>query len=173
MIIILKKLLCIGGENPKIFFPSVSDVLPLFFSPLSPRIFFLLYMFFHHLSLVNNALPTSRRMRHQNHIDVQDVATCFFCMKGEDSFSHECIVVSNARACFFRNSRYFSFCSHSPLSPPLSFSSSPSNFSECIFPRKIHSCRLKNFLLCILPSSPLSSDISRPRDCRCLLAHLF
>jgi ribonuclease HI len=143
--------------SPPLLFASISSNLSSISSPS--------YMLFHHLSLVNNALPTSRRLRHQNHIAVQDVAPCFFCMKGQDSFSHiysECVVVSNARVCFFRNlSLDISPFSCTPRPPPSSPSSfSPLSPSECILPRKIHSHRLRNFISSLMnsPSSiPLPS----------------
>jgi len=88
--------------SPLIFSPF--DIISNISSNLSsiPSPSFLLY---HHFSLTNNALPTSRRLRHQNHIPVSDVAPCFFCGIDQDSFSHiysDCVVVSNARSLLFR-----------------------------------------------------------------------
>ena len=53
--------------------------------------------------MINNALATSRRMRHQNGIRPGDVPSCFFCGDGEDSLTHvlsECAVVCEARLRF-------------------------------------------------------------------------
>jgi ribonuclease HI/exonuclease III len=58
----------------------------------------------HHFSLINNALATSRRMRHQNSLSVAQVARCFFCNESEDSLTHIycwCPVVHSARVSFF------------------------------------------------------------------------
>lgn len=55
---------------------------------------------FHHFSLINNALATSRRMRHQNHLPLASVPTCFFCGTSQDSISHlltSCNVIHSAR----------------------------------------------------------------------------
>jgi ribonuclease HI len=84
-------------------------------------------------------------------------------MKGEDSFSHiysECIVVSNARASFFRNLS-LDISPFSRTSPSSPLSSSPSISSECILPRKIHSCRLRNFIFSLM-HSPSSSSFPSP-----------
>jgi hypothetical protein len=71
----------------------------------------------HHFSLMNNALATSRRMRHQNRLGVDQIPCCHFCGTGQDSLVHllsVCIVVSTSR------SRFFSSLSLDPLlvSPP-------------------------------------------------------
>jgi ribonuclease HI/exonuclease III len=60
---------------------------------------------FHHFAFLNNALATSRRMRHQNKISIDDVAKCFFCNNSEDSIVHIycfCPVIHRARSIFFR-----------------------------------------------------------------------
>jgi len=57
-----------------------------------------------HMSLVNNALATSRRMRHQNHQGLDQVAPCFFCGTGQDSLPHifsQCGIINEARKIFF------------------------------------------------------------------------
>ena len=59
---------------------------------------------FHHFALINNALATSRRMRHQNGVQVVDVPRCFFCRTSDDSLVHlytRCSVVHKARVDFF------------------------------------------------------------------------
>ena len=56
------------------------------------------------MALTNNALATSRRMRHQNGVLVPLVPPCFFCGHFEDSLSHiflECRVIFLARKKFF------------------------------------------------------------------------
>ena len=45
------------------------------------------FLLLHHFSLINNALPTSRRLRHQFHIAVDNVAPCYFCGRKQDSLS--------------------------------------------------------------------------------------
>lgn len=60
---------------------------------------------FHHFNLINNALATSRRMRHQNSLNVDQVPCCFFCRGSEDSLVHIycwCPVVHAARVSFFQ-----------------------------------------------------------------------
>lgn len=59
---------------------------------------------FHHFSLVNNALATSRRMRHQNNLPISKVLTCSFCFSAQDSLLHiysACPTVHSARSAFF------------------------------------------------------------------------
>ena len=61
------------------------------------------FLLAHHFNVINNALATSRRMRHQNGIRPGDVPSCFFCGDGEDSLTHvlsECAVVYEARLRF-------------------------------------------------------------------------
>ena len=81
---------------------------------------------FHHFSFVNNALATSRRMRHQNLISKSDVPTCFFCALGQDSTVHlfsECLVINAARLAFLSTiSLSAPFLSLFPLSSSPSFS---------------------------------------------------
>jgi ribonuclease HI/exonuclease III len=60
-------------------------------------------LIFHHVALIHNALPTLRRMRHQNKIALVDVPACFFCAADQDSISHiygPCGVVTEARMQF-------------------------------------------------------------------------
>ena len=38
------------------------------------------FLRFHQFSLINNALPSSRRMRHQNKIAISNIPPCFFCV---------------------------------------------------------------------------------------------
>jgi hypothetical protein len=60
-------------------------------------------LLFHHIALIHNALPTLRRMRHQNKIALADVPSCFFCASDQDSIAHiygPCHVVSEARSLF-------------------------------------------------------------------------
>ena len=45
------------------------------------------YRFFQ-FSLINNALATSRRKRHQVGRTVAEVAKCYYCGIGEDSVAH-------------------------------------------------------------------------------------
>ena len=58
----------------------------------------------HQMALVNNALASERRMRHQNKLRVDQVARCFYCGLGEDSITHiyaHCPVIIEARGVFF------------------------------------------------------------------------
>src|SRR5947209_4596910 len=58
----------------------------------------------HHVALIHNALPTLRRMRHQNRVALSEVPACFFCGAGQDSIAHvygPCTVIGEARALFF------------------------------------------------------------------------
>lgn len=58
---------------------------------------------FHHFSLINNALATSRRMRHQNRLPLTAVAPCFFCGAAQDSIPHlltTCKIIQSARLLF-------------------------------------------------------------------------
>ena len=57
-----------------------------------------------HFSLVNNAVATARRMRHQNYQGRAQVAKCSYCAIAEDSIEHwlgRCVVVLSARASIF------------------------------------------------------------------------
>ncbi len=106
------------------------------------------YFLFHHFSLINNALPFSRRLRHQNHIAVSDVAACFFCQKGHDSLLHvfsECVIISNARASFFKKLDL-------DLSP--FFVPAIKAYPTYFFPR------LRNFVSSFLPSTPITSSLA-------------
>ena len=63
------------------------------------------YFLFLHFSLINNALSTSRRMRHQNNLSRSLVEKCFYCFSCEDSIVHLfsfCLVIHKAREIFFR-----------------------------------------------------------------------
>ena len=58
---------------------------------------------FHQFTLIHNALATSRRMRHQNKLSLDQVPPCFFCGTEQDSLTHiysSCVVVRTARAAF-------------------------------------------------------------------------
>ena len=62
------------------------------------------HFLFHHFSLLNNAIATSRRMRHQNHMPKSLVPICFFCASSQDSLLHiytSCSVILAARSSFF------------------------------------------------------------------------
>ena len=64
------------------------------------------YISWFYLKLINNALATSRRMRHQNNIRLQDVASCFFCGEGQDSVLHifsSCSIIHTARVTFLKS----------------------------------------------------------------------
>ena len=66
---------------------------------------------FHHFNLINNALATSRRMRHQNSLTVAQVPGCFFCHGSGDSLVHIhcwCPVVHSARVSFFQQQGFTS-----------------------------------------------------------------
>ena len=85
-------------DNPDSSIFSVSSAL---FSSSAPP-----YLLSHHFSLVNNALPSSRRMRHQTNTPISAVASCFFCALSEDSLPHiysSCSIISSARSLFFRS----------------------------------------------------------------------
>lgn len=65
------------------------------------------FLLAHQFSLSNNSLATSRRMRHQNHLALDQVPACFFCHTSQDSLTHiysECQVVIAARLTFFQYS---------------------------------------------------------------------
>ena len=58
------------------------------------------FLITHHLTLLNPALPTSRRLRHQNKVGIDAVPSCFFCGVGQDSYTHiftECVSIAHAR----------------------------------------------------------------------------
>ena len=78
----------------------------------APQRFFIFQM-----SLLNNALATSRRMRHQNRLQVSQVEPCFFCGLGQDSIVH---IFSH---CPFsaRLGALFLMASVSPFPPSLPF----------------------------------------------------
>ena len=149
------------------------------------------FLLFHHMNLINNALATSRRMRHQNKHTLEQVPVCFFCGDGQDSLIHiytECFVISRARSLFFRSLSFspslLSTLSLSVASVPPSFpcsltspsfSSSPaSSFSplsvldSSAVPSVSRSDSLSLFsfpsspLVPALSSSPLLSPLSFP-----------
>ena len=83
------------------------------------------YLRFFHMSFVNNALASSRRMRHQNKLSVASVDKCFFCILEQDSIAHIfscCVVIREARRVFFTSLGYSPSSFFYPLHPPLSFS---------------------------------------------------
>ena len=91
--------------------PSPPDPLSLLFS-LSSALFSLSsvppFLIFHHIYLINNALPTSRRTRHQLSIPLSSVSSCFFCGEYEDSYKHiysSCYIISRARTLFLSSLR--------------------------------------------------------------------
>ena len=60
-------------------------------------------LIFHHIALIHNALPTLRRMRHQQKVALADAPPCFFCTADQDSITHIyglCPIVSEARSLF-------------------------------------------------------------------------
>ena len=79
------------------------------------------YLLAFHFSLIQNALATARRMRHQNKLRVDQVGACHFCGEGQDSLGHIfafCPIVSHARSLFFSSLSL-------PLPPPCSPALSP------------------------------------------------
>ena len=93
-----------------------------------------------HMAFVNNALATSRRMRHQNNLSIPLVDACFFCGLYQDSLVHifsDCQVVCEARIGFFRDLG-LKLSSLSPslpvVLPPLSLSVSDRSSISSIIP---------------------------------------
>lgn len=69
----ISKYLCDSG------FVSLSSPLSIIISNLFCAKNVPFYLTFHHFSLLNNSLATCRRMRHQQHITVDNVKPRFFC----------------------------------------------------------------------------------------------
>ena len=154
-----------GGKFAKYIAPSSSLISPFdFVSSISSRLHASRapnFLLLHHFSLINNALPTSRRLRHLSHTTVDNVALCFFCGRGQDSISHiygDCVVISNARFVFFKK---FDL----DLSPFFLFSLVPSPSASSVspsFPRAHAYPRLVNFLSSLIqrpspfPPTPLA-----------------
>ena len=91
------------------------------------------FLVFHHFLFIHNALSTSRRLRHMSNTSIDDVASCFFCNKEQDSVSHMftcCPVINKARVLFFNK---FSF-DLSPFLPMPSFVSSLPTTHSSSFP---------------------------------------
>ena len=96
---------------------SIFSISSALFSSSAPP-----YLLSHHFSLVNNALPSSRRMRHQTNTPISAVAPCFFCGLSEDSLPHiysSCSIISSARSLFFRSLSLSLFAVPSSVTPSL------------------------------------------------------
>ena len=130
--------------SPLDFFYSISENLVLSAAPSFLCVF--------HFLLVNNSLPTSRRLRHAQNVSRDNVDRCYFCGSAEDSISHiyaTCRVVNLARIKFFSSLSL----DHSFFRPPPSFlfpSPAPPFFKRPhLFPS------LTNFISSLLsPTSP-------------------
>jgi ribonuclease HI len=113
------------------------------------------FLLFHHFYLINNALSTSRRLRHQFHVKIEDVAPCYFCRTGQDSIPHifsDCVYISNARFSLFQLLSL-------DLSPFFAVSPLPNNPSASLFPR------LKHFISSLLlPASLAPLTLGAPLD---------
>ena len=62
-------------------------------------------LLFHQMALISNALPTSRRRRHQDKLSPSQVEVCYYCGSGQDSMVHLycfCPVVFAARNTFLK-----------------------------------------------------------------------
>ena len=99
------------------------------------------------MALTNNALASSRRMRHQNKLGKDQIEPCFFCGRFEDSLSHiylDCVVVYLARKKFFGSLGLTFFSSATFLPAP--------DLSQPAFPSSLSISRIS------VPSLPLSSS---------------
>ena len=79
------------------------------------------YFVFFHFAFINNALATSRRMRHQKKKKIEEVETCFYCQKDQDSMVHMysyCPVIHKARESFFVAKGEKEFLREKLLPPP-------------------------------------------------------
>lgn len=82
---------------------------------------------FHHFSLIQNALPTARRLRHQNKLSSDQVSSCHYCGEDQDSLTHlysSCKIVSSARASFFSSPS-------TPISAPFAPSAPATTLEDC------------------------------------------
>lgn len=116
-------------RNPSPLFPTPftdpSSLSSSLASSLSSATSLPVSLLFFHMTFVNNALPSSRRTRHQFNIDLEDVPPCFYCNEKEDSIQHiyaECPVILQARFAFLSSFGFASSSFHFPQHPPLSFS---------------------------------------------------
>ncbi len=111
------------------------------------------FLLSHHFRFIHNALPTSRRLRHMFHTDVDGVACCFFCGTDQDSITHlfsACAVITKARSMFFEK---FSLDSSPFVPSPSLLSPSPSPCRPHLFPSLV---RFLSSLTSSVPSAPVS-----------------
>ena len=109
------------------------------------------FLIFHHYKLLHNALPTSRRLRHMTHTDVDQVSKCFFCGIGQDSIIHiysNCSIINKARILFLKR-----FSLNTSIFTPLPSFSAPSPSPTC-FSRPHLFPSLVRFLSSLSPASP-------------------
>jgi ribonuclease HI/exonuclease III len=135
--------------SPTDVFRSISDNMCSFSAPS--------FLLFHHFYLINNSLPTSRRLRHISNTQIDLVSKCFYCGLGQDSLVHiysACKIVNRARFNFFM-SLSLDYAPFSPL--PASFPSASnvtsSPFRPHLFPSLVRF--LSSFSSCF-PSPPPS-----------------
>jgi ribonuclease HI len=116
------------------------------------------FLKFFHLKLIYNALPTSRRCRHQNRISVDLVDKCFFCGIDQDSIVHiysSCVIVNNSRYSFLKRLKL----DPSPFVLAPSGTVVPQNESSRAASHSYSFPKLRSFLLSILPPSLPPSSI--------------
>ena len=114
------------------------------------------YLCMHQFMILQNALPTSRRLRHISSTSISNVNKCNFCGLGEDSIIHiytSCVVVNRARVSFFSSLSLDMSC----FRPPDSFLSSPS--VPPFFRRPHLFPSLVNYISSLLPTSPPSPSL--------------
>ena len=117
--------------------PPLSSITPNLISVKNVPFYFL----FHHFSILNNSLPTSRRLRHQQHVSADNVKQCFFC--GLEYTTHLLCLCRCVQCALFLSqrlklsvtpfARISSPSSSTPFSPP-SFSSRLRSFISSVCP---------------------------------------
>ena len=137
-----------------------SDPLTIITSNLSKISFIPQFIIFFHVALINNALPTSRRMRHMNNVSVLNVHVCFFCGVEQDSLAHIfsiCGVLNEARSLFLHSHNCTILSSSVPFPLHISFLCIPDfNYSTLIV--------CFNLAIWNFRRQALASSVVRPRS---------